>query len=61
MTPNYKGNKTDLVDCSFLTKECVNPEYLKKVSDIFKLIVANATEKKYKELIINGNVAYQLL
>ena len=40
---------------------CVNEEYIVAISSVFKQLYSQINEKKYKELLFNGNIAEKVL
>lgn len=61
MATTYKGKAEELSSLSFLAKDCINPEYIKQVSNIFKILYNQVIEKHYGDLYMNGNIVNKVI
>jgi hypothetical protein len=41
MVANYKGKDYDLVECSFLTTNCISEKYVRHLGEIFSMVLNN--------------------
>ena len=58
---SYTGKVADLIQLPFLDTKCISPDYVRRVSAIFKDMFSKLTEKRYKELVLNGNIISKIL
>ena len=45
----------------FLTRECINEDYIKEVCIIFKFIYEEVNEKSYRNVYTNGKIVVTLI
>jgi len=61
MVANYKGRDRDLVQCSFLTTNCVSEKYIRHLGDIFTTVLNSIEEKTLCGVTFNGNIIGKVL
>ena len=49
------------MDLPILDTKCISEEYITRVSSIFKDIYSKLSEKRYKELVLNGNIVAKVI
>jgi hypothetical protein len=57
----YSGKSSDLVQLPFLDTKCVSEEYVRRVAAIFQDVMGRASEKRYKELVLNGSIVGKVM
>lgn len=61
LVKGYKGKASDLVQLPFQDTKCISQDYIYRCSQIFKDIYSKLSEKKYKDLVLNGNIVAKVL
>ena len=61
MNRKYRGARKDLLEVPFMTKECINEEYIKELYEIFRLIYEEVNEKEYRNVYMNGKIIVSLI